>query len=600
MSDQTMHHTPLRGSDGEFCIANFRPSVLKAREKEDQANNGAAAASERDEQQHQEYSPVSKNVASPPSSHSSFSETSSPVESQPSLVLAREKQSQAKEVARPLTPSTSFPSETSPPVEVQSSLGGLLQSLREAREKEVHITENACAVKKEKASLPAKSQLTLAHEKQATEAPVRSASGNTQEPQENNGASDGVAPSTLPVSSSSGPSPPIEPQPTSTQFLESTSEISHTFAEAVAATRRSITIAVGASGALINDYWQRATKTNLDARRRIIDSSKALTVLITIHCSQWAAQTAATARVLVINCSKRAAKVIAATRNMGVESVKTITEKMAGVWPHITQANEKIKAAPTAEDYDSMAVREFTFKPVILARARDAAHCQLLRIERRRHGVLCTMDDASGVVTIRGRNAAVSAAINMLDVWEKIKIQVHNIKTHEHTELEDDVEQITPGSPATPQALTEDRAAQEEWPADSVQNKKRRKLQQPNIDTQRSQQQAPVEPISPLDTPPNTSPMLWPQLKYARRKVLFTDRTSRVVLVPPLLVTQLFYGAQAVCGRGGAGMAPLGTHRLLVTAYSEEAVEAAIDELNAYAMEALTHSGPAAVHLTKW
>ncbi|KAJ3157776.1 hypothetical protein HDU89_000155 [Geranomyces variabilis] len=600
MSDRPMQHTLLCGPDGEIRIANFRPSALKAREKEEQANNGAAPASEGNEQQQQEYSPVSNTVASPPFSPFSFSDASSPVESQPSSVLGREKQSQAKEVARPPTLSTSSPSETSPPVEVQSSLGGLLQSLREAREREVHATENACAVKKEEVLLPAKSQLTLAHEKQAKEAPVRSASGSTQEPQENNAASDGVAPSTLPVSSSSGPSSPIEPQPTSTQFLESTREIYHAFAEAVTATRRSITIAAGASGALITDYWQWATKTTLDARRRIIDSSKALTVLIIMLCSQWAAETAATARVLVINCSKRAAKVIAATRNMGAESVKTITEKMPGVWPHITQATEKIEESPIVEDYDCMAVREFTFKPEILARARNAAHCQLLRIERRRHGVLCTMDDASGVLTIRGRNAAVSAAINMLDAWEKIKIQVHNIKAHEHTELEHDVEQITSGSPAAPHALTDDRAAQEEWPADSIQNKKRRKPQQPKTDTQRSQQQAPVEPISPPDTPPETSHMLWPQLKYARRKVLLTDRTSRVVLVPPPLVTQLFYGAQAVCGRGGAGIAPLGTHRLLVTAYSEQAVEAAIDELNAYAMEALTHSGPAAVHVATW
>ncbi|KAI8594004.1 hypothetical protein BDZ88DRAFT_402280 [Geranomyces variabilis] len=302
MSNRPMQHRFSRGPDGKFCIANFRPSALKALEK-DQANNGAATVSEGDKQQHQEYSPVSNNVASPPLSPFSFSDASSPVESQPSSVLGREKQSQPQTVARPPTLSTSSPSETSPPVEVQSSLGGLLQSLREAREKEVHATGNASAVKKE-ASLPVKSQLTVAQENQAEEAPAGFTSENTQEPQENNAASDSVAPSTLPVSSSSGPSAPIEP--TSTPLLESTSKIFHSFAEAVTATRRSITTAVGAFGALINDHWQWATKTTLDARRRIIDSSKALTVLIIMHCSQWAAETAAAARALVINCSKRA------------------------------------------------------------------------------------------------------------------------------------------------------------------------------------------------------------------------------------------------------------------------------------------------------
>ncbi|KAJ3148360.1 hypothetical protein HDU86_007469 [Geranomyces michiganensis] len=74
-----------------------------------------------------------------------------------------------------------------------------------------------------------------------------------------------------------------------------------------------------------------------------------------------------------------------------------------------------------------------------------------------------------------------------------------------------------------------------------------------------------------------------------RRRLVVADPASRVLLIPAecrflpeAIMANLFQGVYEVCARGGCGITALNSSNWLVTAYTEEALEAALDHLDEF------------------
>ncbi|KAJ3185529.1 hypothetical protein HDU87_000152 [Geranomyces variabilis] len=87
----------------------------------------------------------------------------------------------------------------------------------------------------------------------------------------------------------------------------------------------------------------------------------------------------------------------------------------------------------------------------------------------------------------------------------------------------------------------------------------------------------------------NLAKLATPTVSPPRRRLVVADPTSRVVLIPAECqylpaapAANLFQGVQGVCARGGSGITALDNSRWLVTAYTEDAVEAAISQLDEF------------------
>ncbi|KAJ3151510.1 hypothetical protein HDU89_001953 [Geranomyces variabilis] len=92
---------------------------------------------------------------------------------------------------------------------------------------------------------------------------------------------------------------------------------------------------------------------------------------------------------------------------------------------------------------------------------------------------------------------------------------------------------------------------------------------------------------SPVKT--NLAKIATPTPSPPRRRLVVADPASRVVLIPTEcqylpapIAANLFQGVQGVCARGGSGITALDNSRWLVTAYTEDAVEAAISHLDEF------------------
>ncbi|KAI8591560.1 hypothetical protein BDZ88DRAFT_41960 [Geranomyces variabilis] len=92
---------------------------------------------------------------------------------------------------------------------------------------------------------------------------------------------------------------------------------------------------------------------------------------------------------------------------------------------------------------------------------------------------------------------------------------------------------------------------------------------------------------SPVKT--NLAKIATPTTSPPRRRLVVADPASRVVLIPAKcqylpapIAANLFQGVQGVCARGGSGITALDNSRWLVTAYTEDAVEAAISHLDEF------------------
>ncbi|KAJ3171497.1 hypothetical protein HDU88_007577 [Geranomyces variabilis] len=92
---------------------------------------------------------------------------------------------------------------------------------------------------------------------------------------------------------------------------------------------------------------------------------------------------------------------------------------------------------------------------------------------------------------------------------------------------------------------------------------------------------------SPVKT--NLAKIATPTASPPRRRLVVADPASRVVLIPAEcqylpapVAANLFQGVQGVCARGGSGITALDNSRWLVTAYTEDAVEAAISHLDEF------------------